>query len=306
MTTSLLIYRREFGYAMGDLATYVAQAGADTHSVIITELISALATASKTRYGGQWIINSTKGQQRRVRTNGYTPATGTLLVDPPWTTPAAGDRIDITGLFPATEDVFSPGPSYKTLLNNVLRMIVQSRRISLPIVPGQSSYSLSTYVEWINEERFGWPDLPSGEPQPRMLEPSPGGGPPVPADWRRPSLNLDGASPTLEIEAPFVAGTVGSITLNTMCPAFFFINGTDSTVGLQADTDTALPSLDDVLKIGKWLAYEVLAIRGASTSDGTPYAAMVAPQKALAMTVKHFDRTAYVAPTAPQPAAQAA
>lgn len=294
MSTSLTIYVRQLGYAFDDLAEYITAAPGTSSTVVIANLVTALTTASATRYNGKWVYNCDTDSCRRVQTNGYARATGTLTVDPLWTAPSASQRIQITSLFPAREEAFAGDSSYRIIVNRALSRIVAPRRLAITIVPGQQAYSLAAYPWLDREERYGWPALPDGTPQPKILEPGPTGGIQIPADWRRPHLRLDGQSPYLELESPFVAGTVGTLTVNAMGPASSFIKvgstWAESTVGLVNQTDEALPSTEDVIAIGKLIAFETLRARGASSASGN-WDKDIADQRAIARRVRYYDRS---------------
>jgi hypothetical protein len=302
-----LAYREGLSYSFDDLEIFAASGG-DTSSFASASLVNADANASTATYNDRWVFNATQVFQRKTRTNIYTLGTGSLGIAPIWTAPNSSDRIELTRLFPS----FEPGPytasqSWRRIVNRALQMIVVPDQITIAIVPGQQAYSLATWQKWLDrEERFGWPPLPDGTPQPRMWEPSPTGGSPTPADWRRPHLRLDADVPFVEIDVPFVAGTTGSMVLNVMRPANTWVRvsgtwGESANDGLVGDTDEARPSVEAVVKVGRWIAIQTLAARGVTDATGR-WSDKIADARAEAMGVKYFDRT-QMATLVPPPAA---
>jgi hypothetical protein len=283
-------YYQALGHSLDDMAEYDAGGGSGVNTAVLIGLASADAQFSTTPYNARWIYNSGKIQQRRVRRNSYVPSTGTLSLDPTWTVPTGGDRCVLTSLFPVGDPVFVSDTSYFWIMNRALGMLRAQRRLSLTITSGAWNWSLAAYASWMNEARFGWPALPDETPQPRILEPGPGGRP-IPADWRIPHLRMDGPNPYLEIEKPFRVGASGTLFVNVYPPASTFISGVESTTGITNETQTALPSVEDVVKVGRWIAAELLAARGASTSSG-PWASQVAPLREIARSAYGYDVTA--------------
>lgn len=291
------VYRRALANALDDLAGPYAIASATANTVVVPALINGAANTSTNFKSGTWVYVATgagAGQTRRVRTNGYSAASGTLTVDPVWTiTPSAGDVVELTGLFPATPQV-GADISYLTILNAALRQITEPDRVTLAITTSQE-YPLTTWAAWLDRE----------ERLTAVWEPGPTGGLPVPADWRRPRLRLDAELPVLELTVPFAAAA-GNLSLDVLRPADTWIRvatvWSESTVGLAAENDEARPSIEDVVKVGLAEAYQALMSRAPGRPSG-PYEGKYAAARADAMTVRYFDSSQM---KAPPPAASAA
>jgi hypothetical protein len=276
-------FRRALANALDDLAGPYAITSATSSTVVVPALINGAASVSTNGYAGRWVYVASGtgvGQTRRVRTNGFTAASGTLTIDPAWTiTPSAADLIELTNYFPATAQVGADS-SYLTILNASLRQIVAPDRISIAITTSQE-YSLATWVAWLDRQ----------ERVTGFWEPGPTGGLPIPAEWRRPRLRFDAELPVLEIAVPFLTAT-GNLSLDVLRPADTWIRvvstWAESTVGLASETDEARPSVEDVVKVGLMEAYGALMNRSPGRPSG-PWEAKYGAAKADAMTVKYFD-----------------
>lgn len=305
--------REALAYSLDDLSVNTASSGTSS-TVVSASLINGLSIASTNRFDGAYVFNATKRLQRRAQNGSYLRASGTVTVDPTWTSPSANDRIEFSWLFPAIgSDVDNPllaDTSYQSILNEAHRLLMTPRRLALPIVPDAYSYSLATYAAWLDrEERFGWPQtpLPSGEPRPplRLLEPGPfAGSAPIPADWRRPRLNLNADTPTLELEIPFAAGTSGSLYLQTMCPAdrWIAVSGVwAETVndGLLNESDESRPSLQETVTVARLVAIDYLAARGVTSASGR-WADQLPAAWAKASAIRYFDASLWRGNEPPQ------
>ena len=208
---------------------------------------------------GAWVFNATKRQQRKARNGESFPRpTARSLLDPSWSVPSAGDRVALTHLFAVLQEVSSGDTSYIQILNRAGGMIVSPIRVPVPIVSNvpTTSYDLTAYASFLDrQERFGWPDGTDGNPQPKLLEPHPLGQNPVPADWRRPRLRIDGPSVWLDLDVPFAIGTTGNLSLNLMVPAVNWVKPAGgasygvSLNGLVSDGDEVLPDVNDLVEV---------------------------------------------------------
>lgn len=276
--------------ALDDFAIYTAASGT-VSTAVITLLVNNSGNVSVNQFDDAWLYNATDAQQRHVKPGSYIASNGTLGFYPDGLTPA-GDALWMTHLFPVVEAMPPTMTSYLTIATRSLAMLKAYDQITIPINASedrQTVYPLTTQSFWLDrKERMGWND---GSPV--LLEPHPFGGAPVPADWRRPLLRFDGGVPTLVIEAPFVPGTTGNMTLNVTRPGHSLVNGSESTNGLVLTTDTALPSLTDVIQCGLLEAYTLLAQRGQSTPTGGSYAGLIGPQLGKCRALKMFDDTVW-------------
>lgn len=310
MPISLQTIRQEVGFSLDDLAVYSATSGTSS-AVTIAALISAATNAATNRMDGAWFYNATKGLQRKARTNGHVPLAGATTVDPTWTSPGASDRIEVTHLFPCDAQVLDSDTSYNTFIRRASMMGSFPDRISLPIstVAAPGLYTLFTYPWLDRQSRYGWPPRADGTPEPLLLEPGPTGVP-IPADWRRPHLELSVGQAVLRLDVPYEAGTNGNLLVNVMRPwgTYVTVSGVaaESTTGPVDETDQINCQLNDIVAIARWLAIKDLVARGVSSSSGR-WDTKLADAEAAARRVLYFDRTAEIPPPAvAQPAGQVA
>jgi hypothetical protein len=296
----LIDYRRGLGYALDDLGAYVMASGSTT-TAVSNGLKNSATNASTDRYNSYWVYVSTgaqAGQQWKVKTGGYAPSTGTLTMTTTGGAPGAGDTIEITHLFPSNStgtSALGEDVSYRTIINRALSRLLVLDSLTLPLTTSQT-YSLAAYPWLDREERLI-----------EVREPGPTGGLDIPAGWRRPFLRLDGPTSYLDLTTPFDAGAVGSLTLVVERPADTLVNGADSTVGLSLDTDTAIPSVNDVVTVGLMEAYRALMARG-SVAPAGQWAGKFAAQLGECRKLRRWDRSQDVpeAPPVPAPAGAAA
>lgn len=294
MAVTLQAIRQALGYSLDDLQYHAATSGTSS-TVVIAELISNASNASTARYDGRWLYNVTKGTQRRVRTNGYAPSTGTLTFDPTATSASAADRIELTGLFPGTVPPFSADANYNAIINTAAGKILFPSWVSPTISPGTHNRTLFSYLWLDRPERLGWPfPQPDGSPHPLLMEPAPFGDGWVSADWRRPTLRFDVGTLTLELGVPYTAGSSGSLRLNVMRPVntWVAVGGTfaDSSVGMVNESDQLQIAMADILDVARWEAIKILADRSVSSASGR-WADRLEEAERAARRVRWFDDT---------------
>ncbi len=266
--------------------------------------INLTPNASVHRYDGRWLYiasGTAIGQQRVVQTGGYNPLIGQYTVWPSWSTsPAVYDDVLLTGIFPSISNPGSPldtapltDTSYRDLINRALRHLVVPDRLTLPITTADT-YSLATYAAWLDRpERLV-----------RVREPSPvSGRDPIDASWRGPELVLDAGAPLLKLHAPFGTAS-GDLTLEVLRPAHTLISGVETTAGLDAEDDTAIPDVESVVTATLVEAYQVLMNR----TPGRPtnqWAGLYDEALASAQRLRYYDASLQrpQAPAAPQEAA---
>lgn len=246
----------------------VSSAAAST--VASAALVNATSNASANTFDGAWVYLASGaagvvGQQRMVKPGTYVPSTGTLGIFPPWTsTPTGGEIMEVTRVFPSVAGANVAGvtmedTSYQSIENRALSRLAIPDRVEFAIGTGWR-YATTSYPWLDRPERFV-----------RALEPGPTGLMPVDCTWRGVQLRLDGATPHLEIAAPFEhAG--GTLVLEVIRPGNSLINVSgggwaESSVGLVNDDDYCLPSFEDVFPEAMFCAYQALAAR----SPGRPY-----------------------------------
>lgn len=257
MAVTLLTYRQALARALDDIEVHIV-ASATPSTMVVTSTINAIATASATRYDDRWVyINSgaAAGQQRHVVKASFAPLTGGMQITPQWTTtPSAGQGVEFTGLFPAAPGTFGADTDYRSCINRALRQVLCEDRIT------DSITTSATY----DQTSRPWFDRPDRLIQ--ALEPSAvSGRPPVDASWRGVELIPDGPASYVQIRAPFETAS-GTVTWRVWRPGDSLISGIESTAGLSADADTALPRVEDVVLVALIECYDALANR----SSGRP------------------------------------
>lgn len=299
MAVTLQAARQALGYALDDLEWHLASGGG-ANTATVPELISAASSASTGRVDGRWVFNATKGLQRRARNGGFTASTGTVTVDPTWTTPTNGDRIDFTSIFPCD----GPEPSYRSILNLAGSKLLMPDWESLTIIPESNSYTLFA-APWLDRpERFGWPfPQPDGSPYPLLMERAPVGSGWVPADWRGPRILFQVGAAVLELDVPLEAGSSGTLRLNTMrtMSSWIGVAGTfaNSTVGFVNESDQMNVSERDLVIAAVYEAVKILAKRGVSSASGR-WADKLETAEREARALRFYDDTLEKA--APPPA----
>lgn len=301
MPESLFTYRQALARALDDEGTY-SVGSADAGSVTIQMLVNLDPAASTHQYDGRWVylaVGSGAGQQRKVRTGGYTPATGRLLVDPPWTSvPTNGNIVQITGLFPSAPQVPHEDNDYRTLINRGLTRLIQPRELTLRIHTARQ-YPLDP-----------WPWLDREERLLAIREPSADGLDVVDSAWRGWKLRLQQSRAMLTTRVPFTTDDGALLVVEAARPMDTLINRGGVWVeanGLLLDTDLALPTSEDVVAVARVEAYAALMVRSAGVPSG-PWETLYTEAKEAAMRVKYYDYTSERPPgprTAPASAAQA-
>lgn len=278
-------YRRALARALNDLETYSVTSASGT-TVTVIRWADATTGAATTRFDGAWIFIATgagQNQQRRAKNGGFDPVSGQLTLNLSWLAPIAGDEIEVTRLLPARQEI--PGDTgYDDLIDRALGKLAVPDRIALPITTSDQ-YALTAYP---------WLDRP--ERLVRVLEPAPvSGRAPVDASWRGARLVVDGASPFLQLDAPFSSAT-GNLTLDVLRPGDSLISGAESSSGLPAEASTALPSIEDVRTVGLMEFAHLMLTRTVGRPDGANWERRYEDARAAAERLTYFDRTRMVPP----------
>lgn len=291
---TITAYRRALASALDDIGVHVVGAGT-TSTVTLGALADSTTNASTRRYDGAWVYLVTGNgalQSRRVVRGGFTPSTGLLTLELTWTAPSLGDVAEVTRLFPGIGQQVNPEDiDYRTLVNRALARMVTPDRITLAVTTSDT-YSLASYP---------WLDRP--ERLLGVLEPAPiSGRAPISAQWRGPSLTLDAGANVLQLQTPFETAS-GNLTLDVLRPCDTLISGSETTGGFNgAETQTALPSVDDLLPAMLLEAYAALAHRMRGTPDGANWERKRAAQEAELRKMRYYDLSRE-RPQAPQEAA---
>lgn len=291
------VYRRQVMAALDEPGIFACSSATSTTAVIAT-LASSASNHSPNQFATAWIYHLALSQVRIIREGSFIPGTGGMSVDPGWTAPTTNDELEITALFPsimagALFAQVGTDTDYRTLINRALSRLLAPDTISIPITTA-TSYSLSTYAAWLDR-----PERLQYDQQGRMklFEPAVvSGRRAFSAAWRRPRLILDGAAPTLELDVPFTSAT-GNLTLHVLRPGDTLINGSESSVGLSAESDTALPSVNDVVTVTLMDAYRALMTRQSFRPSGR-WKDRYDAQRKEAMALKYWDATQMAPPVA--------
>jgi hypothetical protein len=233
MPSYLRQIRRRVAGALDDLSVHVVT-GASSTTVTATTLSDGTSVSSVNRYDGAWVYSPTPAsQQRRVRTGGLNPMTGTLTVDVPWTAPFVGTEIEITRLMPSAGSALE-ATDYNSCINRAASKLLIYDRVTIPITTADT-YPLTSQP---------WLDRP--ERLLRVLEPPATGTRPIEASWRSPKLVWSGGYPSLELDAPFDFAS-GNLTLEVMRPCDSWIGGERAPgTGMTTDPESCLAPLEDI------------------------------------------------------------
>jgi hypothetical protein len=250
-------------------ATSASVSSTDDQEIICTSFIDDNPNLSS-RFGGAYVYGVAGGSstallgiQRQLRRNPMGASTGTLYVTRPFaSTPASGQKWELYFRFPAIRDEATGRDGYRELINEALRTmrIVPNDMITVSGVTDQTDYLL-TYP-WIREPgrivnvRNADQSIYSGGWTPRMI----GGQSYLKLDTARYST---GDTFLLEVRRPANSLLKVSGTWNDQ---------TSLTAGLSADTDEAVPSINDVVAVARELCYAELQ-RNAPEAEARMWAA---------------------------------
>jgi len=284
-------YKRRLMRAMDDLAEYTVST-ANANVCVIPALINADADASDLRIVGRWIyvVSGTgAGEQRQVIA--YAPSTGTLTVTPPWSGPAGG-VVHLTGYFPSGDGgTPQEDTSYREIIDRSCALIGVPDRVR--VLKNGTDTQATTLWPWLDRhERLLGPDW--------LLETSPiPGHHPISAMWRGPRLVFTGTGAAIELDAPDLdPGPAAYWYIEAIRPGNTWINGAENETGLVLDADVALPTIEDVAKVGTMLAYEALMNRSPGRPSGD-YVKRWAAAREVARRVRYYD----MSQERPEPAA---
>lgn len=282
-------YRQALARSLDDLAVYeIASSTATT--TVISALADSTSNASDRRYDGRWAYISSGfavGEGTTVKPGGFAPSTGTLTVAKFWeTTPHDGDELELTGLFPAISGLPGADIDYRTLVNRALSRLMLEDRIDATTVADQYTYgfALATYP-WLDRMTrvMGVLDPPRATGLPRR------------PTWRPHTWRIDGGAMTLEFAARPYPTSGATFQIAVLRPADTLISGADSTTGLVADSDTAVPSVEEVVVAGRYFAFEALLSRSKGRPSGD-WSGQFAAAREDTMKLARWDRSQEAAP----------
>lgn len=292
-------YRQALARSLDDLGVFTVLSST-TNTITLQHWQTSLANASERRYDGRWILVKSAGfgTQRSIRPGSYDPATATLtsLNDSGWDTSLTlGDEVEITGLFPSMPSDTPGGEDvdYLTLINRGLGRLLIEDRLDVTTVADQWTYafSLTTYPWFDRMTRVM-----------AVLDPPRATGLPRRETWRRHHWKIDGGAMTLEFDDRPYPTSGATFQVKVLRPADTLINGADSTTGLANNTDTAVPSIEEVVTAARVYAFEALLTRSKGRPSGD-WSGQYAEAKEAAMRLARWDRSQ---DAAPEPAQQGA
>lgn len=264
---TLAEYRLACGSEIEDLSRY--QVGTSTATTTqISALSSSNAGVSTFPYDDDWLYVATGtgvGQQTIIKKGSYVAASGQIGFTVAIASLTTGDFVEISHLFPATR---GPGRApigqpvdYRTLINRALKRQNVRRRILVQITTA-NEISLASYP-WLDDPRRLVKDK---DGLPMVYEASPTNVA-IKRTWRRTRITRTGSNPVIEVD-PIFESAGGYLTLEVISPADTWINGAESGVGLVNEDDTALVTVDDMVKAFKVEAYQALAMRSPARPSG--------------------------------------
>lgn len=287
MSTTFGEFWRMVAAALHDAEEHTLTSSAASLSTA-TSLVNTTTDASTSTYDERWMYVSegfATGTQNRVAQDGYDPAAGSLVPQNSWdTTPHVGDVLALTSLFPVRPPETPGGStSYLDLLKQAARLLIAPDRIDVTTVANQQSYSLSTYSYWLDRadrvlevhdspRRSGWPTQRTGR------------------QWE---VRWDGGTPTLVFLDRAYPSSGYTFQLAVIRPGDSLVNGSESRGVISSESDTVLPSLQDLVDVGLWLAYRDLLMRSFGRPSGNWQTLMEAQEKRV-NDLATIDRTRWV------------
>lgn len=285
---TLLAYRRALGYALDDLGEYTVTSATST-TTTVARLADSTANASDRRYDGRWAYISAgfaAGEGNTVKPAGFAASTGVITYVRGWNTaPHAADTLELTGLFPAVPGL-GEDTDYRTVLDRGLGRLLVEDRLDVTTVADQYTYAFSSST-------YPWLDRMTRVMA--VLDPPRATGLPRRETWRRHRWKIDGGAMTLEFDDRPYPTSGATFQVVVLRPANTLVNGADSTVGLVADTDTAVPSVEEVVTVARMFAFEALLTRSKGRPSGD-WAGQYAEAKKDAMRLARYDRSQDAAP----------
>lgn len=258
MTSTQKVLRRAVLDELGGSGVYTTTGAGSTTTLVCTDAFKSSAVpASHLPFAWIHVPTATAPKERRVPQTGLDPTTGTITVDAAYgSSIGSSTEFEVCNLMPLIDSGNkSAGLSVNQCINLALRHLTVPDLLDVPTVAGAQSYSLATYAEWLDSiERL---DPMSGGP---IWDPARASGwPKMPSrihNWR---LSFDGGTPTLHfLEKAYPrSGFIFQIAVKR--PAYTLISGSESTVGLAADTDTTIANRNDVVTAALVFAYKALA-----------------------------------------------
>jgi hypothetical protein len=248
-------------------------------SIIATRLRTAV---DANRHHHVWVMpvsGAAVGQLSRVQIeSALNLNTGELTVSPPFSAQiASGVDVELHRLLPPVDDDGWTG--LLTCINNALREMWTTDRLSITGVAGQPSYSLSAYEEWLDPEAIL-------ELRRQALDTTLN---PFPAGTFSPVRDAD--SLTVQIAPTLATGDASTLEVFRPLDTWIKVGGVwaASTVGMVNDSDEALINPDLLVAVALAHVYAALA----AGPDGSRYDDRARKQRMQANVLKemHLDHS---------------
>ena len=275
MTVSLINYMHALSTSE-DLAGYTTVSATTTSasSTATQEIIASgnidTETTSFTKFAGAWIYctgtgsgtdSANLGLQRRIKKSGYSGSSGTFTVNRPFpAVPQSGSTWEIYWQIPAIRDG-DGNDGYREIINESLRWLTFQDWIAIPAVANKTRYTL-------NQTTYPWIDEPDRIVQERgrvtIWQPYPNATDRRQRDGITGELFHDAEDICLQLRGgTYSAGDRFEIEVRRPANSRLQHYGTwaDQTnpmAGLVSATDKAIPSINDVVLVGRELAFTKL------------------------------------------------
>lgn len=249
----------------GYLPLTASSTSADGLSVVCSSLITS-TTGLNQRYGGQWLFGiaggsneALSGIQREISPTGYDATTGKLTVIRAFgSTPQTGHKWELYPRLPAIQDDKGK-KGLREIINEALSFMVCEDEISIAGVTSQTKYQIDlTTYPWLRERnRLQAIRMPRPNTNDLILE--------DPTYW---DLLPDGEKLYLQIRSgTFQTGETFFLKVQRPANSRLASGGvwTDQSsleAGLSAQTDEAIPSINDVVAVARAIAFDYLSAKG--------------------------------------------
>jgi hypothetical protein len=232
----------------------VTLSGGSATTAVATAWVNTTVGVTSGLYEGRWGYNQQSSTQAKVSL--YAAGTGTITTTPSVTANAAGHGYSLTGLFPV-RPYTGADTDYVTITNRALGRMHLRVPVSVPITTSDR-YSMVAYPSLVRPGQLG-----------EIREPSPvSGRSPVLSDrgWRL----VPGSPAYLQTDRPFrFASDNLEVEWDRQAVTWIKVGSVwGESTGLSAESDEAIPTVDDWLPFALVEALEILVRR----SPGRPNA----------------------------------
>lgn len=249
---------RDMGGYVPITATSTSVSSTKEKEIICSALIDDTPNVSS-RYANAWVYGTTDGTQdglaglqRQFRPMPLVASTGTLYVTRAFATePLSGSAWEIYWRIPAIREDTIGRDGYRELINQALKLMVVPDRINVTGVTSQTKYTLDLSTHpWLRESGRivnVWRPTPNSTDLERI----------DPQSWR---LIPDGETLILQLPATYATGDTFKLEVKRPANSRLKQSGTwqdqsSLSAGLSADTDEAIPSINDVVAVARELCF---------------------------------------------------